>query len=137
MLVFFEIAAYVMYLFFPGKDTTFWGWRIYSFGAAGLLAGILFQRKRMPADLITMCFFTFTTVFLIYGGVMNICTQLISAGLSDGEVLSVDTLKLLYVSGAPIDFWHAFRASFFVLLFGEGILRRLERVKVKYGFYRI
>lgn len=34
MCVFFGIVvAYITYIFVPGKDTTFWGWRVYAFGA--------------------------------------------------------------------------------------------------------
>ena len=51
-IVFALIAAYISYLIVPGEDNTFFGWRLYAFGAAGLLAGILLQRKRLPVDIL-------------------------------------------------------------------------------------
>ena len=33
------VLAYVSYLLVPGKDSTFFGWRVYIFGAAGLILG--------------------------------------------------------------------------------------------------
>ena len=60
---------------------------------AGLLAGVLLQRKRLPADEITLGIFTFLTVFIIYGGIMNISTLVTGAaftaeGFSASHVLS-------------------------------------------------
>ena len=51
--------------------------------------------------------------------------------------LSIDVLRALYVTGAPFDLWHAFRTAVFVFIFGDSILLKLERVKIKYGFYRV
>ena len=136
-VIFCEIAAWILYLLFPMGESTFLGWRLYAAGAVGLILGAVFQRSRLPADRVTVCVFSFAAVFIIYGGIMNICTQLVSAAVPGGTDLSAAGLKALYVSGVPYDFWHALRTSFFILLFGDGILKRLERVKVKYGFYRI
>ena len=100
-----------------------------------LIIGALILRKRMPADDVTLAVFTLMVVFIIYGGIMNIGTMFMSA-MSTEEV-SWDALKLLYITGAPFDIWHAVRAALFVFFFGNAILTKLERVKIKYGFYRI
>ena len=131
-----EIAAYLSYLLFPGGDTSFWGWRLYVFGAAGLLAGVLLQRKRLPADEVTLGIFTFLTVFIVYGGIMNISTLVTGAAFT-AEGFSWEQLKVLYLTGVPFDLLHAFRATVFMVLFGNPIIRKLERIKIKYGFYRV
>lgn len=130
-----EIVAYVSYVLFPWGESTFWGWRLYVFGLAGLILGMLFQKKQLPMDDVTLSVFTFLVVFIIYGGIMNIST-LLSRGITSGEV-SLETLKGVYITGAPFDLWHSVRATVFVFLFGEKIIRKLERVKIKYGFYRV
>ena len=43
---------------------------------------------------------------------------------------------LLYITGAPYDAVHAATAAVFIFLFGDLIIRKLERVKIKYGIYR-
>ena len=48
-MIFALIAAYTSYLIIPGKDGTFFGWRLYAFGAAGLVLAILAQHKRLPS----------------------------------------------------------------------------------------
>ena len=130
-------AAYVLYLLFPPADGgTFLGWRLYLFGAAGLLLGVLVQRKRLPVDDVTLTVFTFFTTFIIYGGLMNICAMVTAASIPGGNEISWDTMKLLYISGVPYDAAHAGSAAIFNFIFGDKIIRKLERIKLKYGIYR-
>ena len=135
-VVFAAIAAYICYIIWPGEDNTFFGWRLYVFGAAGLLAGVLLQRKRLPADNITLTVFTFFTTFIIYGGLMNICAMVTSAALPGGEPVSMGTLKTLLITGAPYDATHAATAALCVFVFGDTMIKKLERIKIKYGIYR-
>lgn len=130
-----EVLAYLSYLIWPNGESTFLGWRLYVFGFVGLVIGAIIQRKRMPADDITLAVFAFFTVFILYGGIMNIGTMFMSS--MSAEDVSLDVLRALYVTGAPFDLWHAFRAAVFVFIFGNAVLIKLERVKIKYGFYRI
>lgn len=129
------ILAYVTYIFVPGKDTTFWGWRVYAFGAAGLLAGAFFQHKRMPADSLTLALFTFMTTVIIYGGIMNMAAMFTSSGIP-GNDISFNTLRLLYVSGLPYDLYHGVTASVCMFVIGNPMIEKLERIKIKYGIYR-
>ena len=134
-VIFSMIIAYISYLLFPGEDNTFFGWRLYIFGVAGLIAGVSLQHKRLPVDDLTLTVFTFFTVFILYGGIMNICAMVTSAALP-GKEISLDAMKLLYISGAPYDAVHAARAAICMFILGDKMIRKLERVKIKYGFYR-
>ena len=136
-VAFTVIIAYISYVIFPPADkAVFWGWRLYIFGAVGLLLGVILQRKRLPVDDITLTVFTFFTVFIIYGGLMNVFTMISTAGIPGNPAISWNTLKIYYVSGAPYDLIHAGSASVCVLIFGEKIIQKLERIKIKYGIYR-
>lgn len=135
--IFFAVAAaYVCFMIWPGEDETFFGWRLYVFGAVGMLAGVLMQRKRLPADNITLTLFTFFATFIIYGGLMNICAMITSSALPGGRVISLETMRILFVTGAPYDAAHAATAALCVFLFGNAMIKKLERIKVKYGIYR-
>ena len=129
------ILAYVTYILVPGKDTTFWGWRIYAFGAAGLLAGALLQRKRLPVDSLTLALFTFLTTVILYGGIMNMAAMFTSAGIP-GNDISFNTLRLLYISGLPYDLYHGAAAAVCMFVIGNPMIEKLERIKIKYGIYR-
>lgn len=67
---------------------------------------------------------------------MNVCALVTSAGIEGGNDLSLASLKLLYISGVPYDFAHAATAAIFNFVAGDKIIRKLERVKLKYGIYR-
>ncbi len=135
-MVFALIAAYVSYLIVPGKDDTFFGWRLYAFGAAGLLLALVLQRKRLPIDSITLALFTFFVTFVIYGGVMNVAAMITSAAGYGGDPIHTDTLRALYIAGVAYDLAHAGSAALFIFLFGETLIGKLERIKIKYGIYR-
>lgn len=112
------------------------GWRVYFFGALGLVAGILLQRKRMPVDNITITVFTFFTTLILYGGIMNIAAMFTSAGIAGSGGISWDALRLLYISGLPYDIVHALAASFCIFIMGDPMIRKIERIKIKYGIYK-
>lgn len=135
-LVFAFIAAYVSYLWYPGNDTSFWGWRLYAFGAVGLLAGVLLQRKRLPVDGITLSLFTFFTTFVVYGGIMNISAMITAASIPGSAGISWKALQALYLSAVPYDLYHAGTAALCTFLLGGSMIRKLERIKIKYGIYR-
>lgn len=129
------VIAYVIFLIAPGKDETFWGWRVYIFGALGLLAGVLLQRKRLPVDNITLTVFTFLSTLIIYGGIINVCAMFTSSGMP-GNSISFNTLRTLYVSGLPYDCYHAGTAAICMFIVGQPMIEKLERIKIKYGIYR-
>ncbi|MEF9921702.1 MAG: ECF transporter S component [Anaerovoracaceae bacterium] len=135
-IIFGMILAYISYLIMPGGDNRFFGWRLYVFGALSLVLGVILQRKRLPVDGLTMAIFTFFTTFIIYGGIMNICAMVTSAGVPGGNEISFATLRVLYVSGAPYDAVHGITAALCVFFFGDSVIRKLERIKIKYGIYR-
>lgn len=135
-IIFAVALAYVAFLIYPGEDGTFFGWRLYVFGAVGLLAGVLLQRKRLPADNLTLALFTFLTTFVIYGGIMNVCAMVTASLVKGGDPIGFSTLRTLYIAGVPYDAVHAITASIFIFVFGDVLIRKLERIRVKYGIYR-
>jgi len=135
-VAFATALAYVSYLIWPGRDETFFGWRLYVFGAAGLMAGVLLQRKRLPADGLTMALFTFFVTFVVYGGIMNVCAMVNASAMPGADPISFNTLRVLYIAGVPYDAIHAGTAAAFIFLFGEVLTGKLERIRIKYGIYR-
>ena len=100
------------------------------------MAGALIQRKRLPLDSLTPALFTFFTTFVIYGGIMNFATMVTSIGLPGSGGMSFDTLRALYITGFPYDMMHSVTAAVCVFVFGEPLIKKLERIKIKYGIYR-
>lgn len=126
------ILAYVSYLLVPGEDNTFFGWRVYAFGAAGLILGTVLQRRKLPVNSVTITVFTFVTTVILYGGIMNISTMFYTIGFD----MSFNSLRMLYISGLPYDLTHAALASVCMFFIGHPMIKKIERIKVKYGIYR-
>lgn len=135
MIIFGVVIAYVTYLFVPGQDETFFGWRVYAGGLLGLIAGIIVQRKRLPIDNTTLTIFTFFVTIIIYGGIMNMAAMFTATGLPGGDI-SWNTLRVLYVSGLPFDIYHAVTAALSMFVIGKPMIEKIERIKIKYGIYR-
>ena len=48
----------------------------------------------------------------------------------------ITALKMLYITGMPYDVAHALGASVCVFFAGESIVRKMERVRIKYGMVK-
>lgn len=119
-----------------GKIDDFIGIKLYIWMFIGFAAGVILQRKKLPMDRFVMSVYTFIIVFVFYGGIMNFASMLMQNSYSPSEnPINADTLRALYVTGAPYDFMHALGAAFCIFLIGESLLKKLERIQIKYGIY--
>ncbi len=117
-----------------GQIREFFGYPIYLFGFLGLLIGAILQRKKLPTDLITMTVFTFFVTFIIYGGIMNLANMLMLNILnSETAKLNIDTLRAVFITGVPYDAQHALGAALCCFFFGEGLVKKIERIRIKFG----
>ena len=67
---------------------------------------------------------------------MNVAAMITSAAGYGGDPIHTDTLRALYIAGVAYDLAHAGSAALFIFLFGETLIGKLERIKIKYGIYR-
>ncbi|MBR3644818.1 MAG: ECF transporter S component [Lachnospiraceae bacterium] len=131
-----EMLGFMIYVLSHGADTItgFVGWWLYGFGALGLVAGVLLQRKKLHADVVTMTAFTFFISFIIYGGIMNFASLLMDAGMNpDVQTVSARTIRLVYITGVPYDLQHGAGAAVCIFFFGESLIKKIQRIKIKYG----
>ena len=103
-------------------------WQMFAMGAIGLTAGILFRRGLLNRDRVSLSVFGGLSIFVIYGGILN--------PTSVWMYQSSPSLKMIlttFVTGLPADAVHAMATVFFLWFLSESMLRKLDRVKVKYG----
>lgn len=121
-------------------------WEMFCWGILGFFAGMLFQktyagakqeRKKLPITHMTLTLFTFLSIFVIYGGIMNLAAMMMGMEFMETKEVTWKALKPFYISGIPYDVMHAATAAVFMFLFGDRIIRKLERIKIKYGIYRV
>lgn len=103
-------------------------WQMFSYGMIGFLAGILYQKGIMKACRIQLCIYGFLSVFLIFGGIMNPASILMTYGR-----ITKSTLLAYYISGAPVDMVQATATVIFLWFMSRPMLEKLERIKKKYG----
>ena len=104
-------------------------WQMFSMGIIGFLAGVLFRKGLLRRSRGSMaCFGAFTAV-IIYGGIMNPASALMYSSQS----LNREVILAYYISGLPMDLIHAAATVIFLLIAGEPMLKKLDRIKVKYG----
>ena len=94
------------------------------------------MRSRIPCNFITVTIFTFISVFVIYGGIMNIAAMMMNSTYTDSGSANIswEALKLLYITGAPYDVMHAGGAAVCAFLFGDGLLESLRVLELNMGY---
>ncbi|KIR02465.1 Duplicated ATPase component CbrU of energizing module of predicted cobalamin ECF transporter [Lachnospiraceae bacterium TWA4] len=103
-------------------------WQMLAMGVIGFIAGILFQKGWLKAKRISLCIYGFLATFLIYGGIMNPASLVMSS-----YAITKMNLIAIYMSGIPVDLVHASSTVIFLWLISQPMLEKLERIKVKYG----
>lgn len=113
--------------FFYGQGP-FTPWQMMAYGMMGLLGGLayklhLLQRKRIP-----MTIYCFVVTVAIVGPILDFSTVFLTV-----PFLAKETILPILASGLPVNLLQATCSSITVLLFGEVILEKLDRVKQQYG----
>ena len=128
----FLIGATVMLVsnFFFGQGL--WTpWQMMAMGLVGYSAGKLFHRGFCPASRAAVAVYGFAAALVIYGGIMNPTTILLSR-----TPLTWQALLAVYAAGLPSDTIHAAATALFLYFGAEPLSYQLERIKKKYGLMR-
>lgn len=101
-------------------------WQMVAMGLIGLLAGVLFRKRKGPVWL--LCLFGFLAAVVVYGGVMNPASALLWTHQFQGK------LVLTYcLAGLPMDLLHGASTAVLLWLLAEPFLAKLDRVQRKFG----
>ncbi|WP_165867456.1 ECF transporter S component [Paenibacillus pinisoli] len=120
------LAGFVSNFFFGQGPWT--PWQMFCFGIIGFIAGLLFQKGKLPKSRLSLCLFGGLATFLIYGGIINLGSLLMFT--SD---FSWKALLATYISGFWFDIIHALSTIVFLFLIARPMIEKIERVKIKYG----
>lgn len=108
-------------------------WQMFAFGIIGFLAGLIFRGERASLSskrYIVCTFGGFATLF-IYGLIMDT-----SSALSFLSGLTWEVVLAKYISGFPMNCIHAFSTIVFLFFLERPMLKKIERVKLKYGMIK-
>ncbi len=113
--------------FFYGQGA-YMPWQMMAYGAGGMLAGFIFQSKRLKRTPWTMAIVGFLLVLLWIGPLLD-CAHLF---LMMPEI-NKSTVFASLASGFPVNISQATSTVLIMLVFGRPLLDKLERIKLKYG----
>lgn len=104
-------------------------WQMFAMGMIGLLAGVLFYNRPWHSSVLLLTVYGFLAAVLIYGGIMNPASAIMG-----GIPMTWQVAAAYWLSGLPMDLLHGAATVLFLLLGARPMLRKLERVIVKFGW---
>lgn len=113
--------------FFYGQGA-YTPWQMMAYGTAGLLGGWVFSKRWLPKKRLPMAIFGFVCVLAVVGPLLDTCTVFLTL-----TEITPAAAAPLYLSGLPVNFSQALCTFLTILLLGEALLEKLERVKLKFG----
>ena len=106
-------------------------WQMFAMGLCGYLAGVLFQKGRLPHSRFSLGLFGLICAIGIYGVIMNLSTALLYT-----PELTFRAIAPYLLSGYPMDCMHGAATWLFLWLGAEPVIEKLERIKEKHGIFR-
>lgn len=103
-------------------------WQMMAYGAAGMMAGFLFQKGRLPRKPMLMGFVGFLEIILFVGPMLDTCTVFM-APISR----NIKSILAIYLSGLAANTSQGISTFTVLFLLGRPMLEKIERIKVKYG----
>ena len=120
------IAFVSNFIFGQGSWTP---WQMEAMGILGMLGGLIFHRKdgSLP-KLLPLCIFGGLGTLVLYGLIMDTSTVFTTQSHITWELLIA-----AYASGFVLNVIHAAATVIFLLILAKPLLKKLNRVRVKYG----
>lgn len=113
--------------FFYGQGP-FTPWQMFAYGAGGMLSGFLFCKNWLPRKNWVMAIFGFLAVLLWVGPLLDCASIfLILPEITWSAVIAT------FISGFYVNVSQAICTALIMLLLGNALLEKLDRVKMKYG----
>ena len=120
------LTAFVSNFFYGQGPYT--PWQMIAYGAGGMLAGFLFAKGRLPRKDWLMAIFGFFAVVLWVGPLMD-CSSLFLL-VTDINWTSVTGV---FLAGLYVNMLQAISTAVVLMFFGIPILKKLDRIQLKYG----
>jgi len=121
------ISAFASNFFYSQGPWT--PWQMLSYGIGGFVAGLLFYRKAFEKHHMTaMTVYGFLAVILLVGPVLDLCTV-----FTTGSRITLSFVTAVLAAGFPHNLIHGLSCAVTIALLGKPLLRKLDRLKTKYG----
>ena len=120
------ITAFASNFFYGQGPVT--PWQMFGYGAGGMLAGFCFRKNWLPRKNWVMAVFGFLAVLLWVGPLLD-CSHIF---LVLPEI-TWPAVAATFASGFYVNISQAICTALILFLIGNGLLEKLDRIKLKYG----
>ena len=103
-------------------------WQMFAMGLIGFLAGAVFRFPRVPKHPCLLAPFGFLAAVAVYGGIRDPAALILSHAPLDWQ-----NVAAYYAVGFPVNVVHGLFTGVFLYVASGPFLRKLERIKKKYG----
>ena len=105
-------------------------WQMFAFGMAGLVAGLIFQNKKVTITKISLTVIGFLLVQFITGPILDLCTIMATPF---AEQISFEAYKISFLTGFVYNLIHSSSVAITLFFISKPMLEKLDRIKTKYG----
>lgn len=128
------LSAFISNIFFGQGPWT--PWQMIAFGLIGFLAGVIFhkslgEKKLEGKDVVAICVYSCAAIVVLYGLIMDTATVVMSTDNPKVEVFLV-----AYGTGFIYNIIHAASTVLFLVFLAEPMLRKINRIKNKFGMFQ-
>ncbi len=102
-------------------------WQMFSFGLMGFVSGLIFYPKPKLQKPWIMAVFSFVYYLFVAGPILDL------SGIFTWIGGNPPALRATLIAGLPVNFTAGIATAVFILALSGPILRKIDRLKVKYG----
>ena len=113
------------FIFGQGPWTPF---QMAAFGIMGFIAGLFFYGRYKSKQRWLLCVFGLVGTYIVYGGIVNFYSTVAFV-----PQLTWGAFFISYSMAIPFDMAHSAGTAFFLFVLSDIFLKRIERLRVKYG----
>ena len=113
--------------FFAGQGP-YTPWQMLGYGAGGMLAGFIYQKKLLPRKPVVMAAFGFIMCVVWIGPLLDLSSVFLML-----TEINKEAVIATFAAGLPVNAMQGLCTVLVMLIFGKPFLEKLDRVKLKYG----
>ncbi|MBE5937063.1 MAG: ATP-binding cassette domain-containing protein [Lachnospiraceae bacterium] len=98
-------------------------WQMFAMGLVGMIAGLLFHKRRFQVNKYILAGTGALLVFILYGGIVNLNTL-----LTVRDAISVEAIATTYLAGLPFDILHSIVTAALLLAISKGMIKKIGRI---------
>lgn len=103
-------------------------WQMFALGIIGFISGLIFNDKNFERKKLIVGIYGFFAAFVIYGFILDTSSVTMTV-----YSMNFQTVLSVYLAGIPFNLIHGAATFIFLMIIGNSMIRKLSRIKKKFG----